>query len=222
MRRVWIAVSALATAAVLAASPAASATLLNANWNPGCGKANCFDEHGVFKKVWSAADFHGPMTIGQLLLDHNILGDLDSSMFSIGFSLNGVQVGNWGHYRMAGFAAEQLGFSGENFVWNPSDGDLVLTLTIDLYPKFGGGGGGGGFHASAVEPDGDVTPSGGPTTGPTGPTGGTPDPTPPGPSGAPPSPAAAVPEPAAWTLMIGGFGLAGVALRQRRSRAAKA
>lgn len=202
--------TAAAGAAALAATPAAAATVLDVNWNSGCGAANCFNDDGVYTKTWSAAGAHGPMTIGQFLLDHGILGDLDGKTFRISFSIGGEEVGTWGSYNMAGFGGDQFSFDGLDFEWNPEDGDLVLTLAIVPPPQAGAGGGGFRVSAPSEGGDGDQLPQGGPDI--------LPD-IGPGDNGAPDpglGPTAAVPEPASWALMIAGFGLAGATLRQRR------
>ncbi|MBW8813041.1 MAG: PEP-CTERM sorting domain-containing protein [Caulobacterales bacterium] len=225
MRSLWTSISAITAAAALAsvAAPASAASTLDVNWNSGCGKASCFNDKGVFTQTWSSADAHGPMTIGQFLLDRGVLGSLDGQTFSISFSIGGQDVGSWGKYNMGGIGGDELNFSGENFLWNPEDGDLVLTLSIIEPPKGGFGGGGGFFFAPLGETQGDQGPPGG-------------DPPPgdgdPGQGGfggsdntsinLPESqtPVSAAPEPVTWALMIGGFGLAGSALRRRRVQAA--
>jgi hypothetical protein len=218
MRSFWTSISAVAAAAALAsfAAPASAASSLDVNWNAGCGKANCFNDQGVFTQTWSAADAQGPMTIGQFLLDRGILGDLDGQTFSISFSIGGQDVGTWGKYNMASIGGAELHFSGENFVWNPQDGDLVLTLSIVKAPSGGFGGGGGFFFAPLGEPNPpgtDNPPPGGGDPGP-GSTSGADTGLITGPST--PQSVGGVPEPATWALMIGGFGLAGAALRRRR------
>jgi len=78
----------------------------------------------------------------------------------------------------------------------------------------GGGGGGGGSTppGTGTTPTPETPP--GPTPTPETPPGPTPTPTPTPPPGPPPV-ITAVPEPASWMLMIGGFALAGGALRRR-------
>ena len=188
-----LALSALALAAVLSASPAAAATVLDVSKNEGCGKASCFNDQGVFTQTWSAKDAAGPMTIGKLLLDRGVLGNLDGSTFRISFTLNGAEVGSWGNYMMAGIAGGELTFSGQAFTWNPEDGDLSLVLQIDM-PKQGARGGDGSF--ASFNPDYNY---GGVEF-----------------EGIAGSVISAAPEPTAWALMITGFGLAGSTLRQRR------
>lgn len=183
--------------------------MLDVNWNTGCGKSNCFNDQGVFSQTWTSAGAHGPMTIGQFLLDRGILGDLDGKTFRISFSIGGHEVGTWGKYNMAGIAGDELRFSGDDFVWNPEDGDLVLTLEIVPPPKQGAGGvffapaNLGGPPPSEQNPppgDGDPNPVGPPKGGPDG-----------------SSSVGLVPEPASWALMIMGFGAAGSVLRRRRA-----
>ena len=208
-------IAAVGVALAVCSTPAAAATVLNVNWGEGCGKTTCFGDDGVYTKSFSAGDFSGPVTIGQLLMQRGVLGSLDGLTFRISFSLNGEEVGTWGHYNMSGIGGEELSFAGENFVWNPEDGDLVLTLALPPPLKFGGGGvffgapqqfgqGPGDGGAGAGDPFGEGLGDEGP--GQDGPNG-------PGPLIGP----AAIPEPAAWTMMITGFGLAGATLRRRRS-----
>lgn len=216
MRSLLTTISAIAAAAGLAAAaaPASAATTLDVNWNTGCGKATCFNDKGVFTQTWTSAGASGPMTISQFLLDRGILGDLDGQTFKISFSIGGQEVGTWGKYNMAGIGGAELTFTGEDFVWNPEDGDLVLTLEIVPPPKAGAG---GGFFFSSPTEDG-APPSDGPGT-------------PPGDTGAGGFSGTqgefvigdsttvdlrGVPEPAAWALMIMGFGAAGTMLRRRR------
>lgn len=192
-----------------AAVPASAASVLNVAWGEGCGATNCFND-GRYTHTWNAGNASGPIDIGQLLLDRGILGDLDGQIFRLSFQLNGEELGSWGSYMMAGIGGDELNFSGQNFTWNPEDGDLVLVLEIvpPARPGLGGGGGsffvpGGPFIAGLQSLED------GPGDGEQGSfeTGGQDN-------GVGP---AAVPEPAAWALMIGGFGLAGATLRRRRA-----
>lgn len=200
----------VATGAAIMATPAAAATMLNVGWTSDCSKSTCFNDNGVFTQTWSSAGIRGPMTIGQFLLERGVLGDLDSQTFNISFTIGGQDVGTWGNYNMSGIGGDELTFDGLDFVWNPEDGDLVLTLSIVPPPKAGAGGGGGlslGGEDIGRDPgiggrDGGFQPqdaSGGP-----------------GEDQGPGLGAAAVPEPATWGLMMAGFGLVGATLRQRR------
>ncbi len=205
MARLQTLVSTLALAAALTAGPAGAATVLNATWTDACGKSTCFNEDGVYRQTFSAGAFSGPVTIGQLLMDRGVLGALDSKTFRLSFMLNGEELGTWGAYTMGGIGGDQLWFGGEEFTWNPEDGDLVLVLALTPPPKPGSGG--LGFAGLAFE-DG---PLGGGQEGPFD----LPDQG----SGEPESPfnGSTAPEPGMWALMIGGFGLAGAALRRRRA-----
>lgn len=202
MRRTNALLAATAVFTLALGASAHAATTLSASWNEGCGKASCFNDNGVFKQSFSAKDFTGPVTIGQLLLQRGVLGSLDGSTFQLSFALNGETLGTWGQYTMAGIGGDWLTFGGENFVWNPEDGDLELILAIVPPPKPGAG----GFFASSSftndEPLND------------GPPGQLPDLDTPNEDGG--RQTAPVPEPGAWALMITGFGLAGAAFRQRR------
>ncbi len=191
------------------AAPSSAATMLSVNWGEGCGKTTCFDNSGVYTRTFSARDFSGPVSISQLLMQRGVLGALDDATFRISFQLNGAELGTWGRYNMAGIGGDQLGFSGQDVVWNPEDGDLVLVLALDPAPKVGGG---GAFFASAPDESG---PLGGGSTleepfGLGEQPGGDP------PAGRPSGVGGAVPEPSTWALLIGGFGLVGAALRRRR------
>lgn len=203
-----LAAAALALSLTAMASPATSATVLNVNWGDGCGKTTCFGEDGVYTRTFSARDFSGPVTIGQLLMQRSVLGALDGYTFRIAFSLNGEEQGSWGHWNMAGINGEELGFTGENFTWNPEDGDLVLTLSLAPPPKAGGG---IFFAATTLEAGPDPFAEFQPFDENQG---GENDLPGPGPSG--PELSGAIPEPATWAMMIAGFGLAGAALRRRR------
>ncbi|MBL8771217.1 MAG: PEPxxWA-CTERM sorting domain-containing protein [Phenylobacterium sp.] len=200
----------------LAAAPAGAATTLNVDWNEGCGATNCFRD-GRYTHSWSASNATGPVSIGRLLLDRGILGDLDGQVFRLSFQLNGEELGSWGSFTMAGIGGDELNFWGQNFTWNPQDGDLVLVLEI-VPPAKPGVGGRSGFASAPLEfgegPGGDGFEGGSFDDG------NFEDP-PPGRGGEPlPTPTGAVPEPATWLLMIGGFGLAGAALRRRRAAVA--
>ena len=199
--------AAVAMTLAVSATPAAAATLLNVNWGEGCGKATCFGDDGIYAKTFSARDFSGPVTVGQLLMQRGVLGALDGLTFRVSFNLNGEEVETWGHYNMAGINGEELAFAGENFVWNPEDGDLVVILALTPQTQSGGG------FVSAPhqfgESQGEGGPFGGPDAGGLGNEG-------PGSNGGPgPVGAAAVPEPATWAMMIAGFGMVGALLRRR-------
>lgn len=181
---------------------AAAATVLDVNWNAACGKATCFDDNGRFTQTFSGG--HGPVAIGQLLLDRGVLGVLDDKTFRLSFQLNGEELGSWGSYNMGGIGGDELSFSGANVTWNPEDGDLVLVLEIVPPPKAGAGG--GGFFSAANEDGG---PNLGDNTEFNGPPG---DQEGDGPIRGPAGP---VPEPSAWALMIAGFGMAGAVVRRR-------
>src|SRR5688572_30683814 len=137
MRGFWIAMTAVVSAGALAAGPAAAATVLNVTRSSECGKASCFNDNGVFTQTFSAAGTSAPMTVGQFLMDRGILGDLDGLTFRISFSVGGQDIETWGSYNMAGINGDTLNFDGLDFVWNPEDGDLVLTLAIVPPPKAG-------------------------------------------------------------------------------------
>ncbi|RAK62551.1 hypothetical protein DJ019_18655 [Phenylobacterium kunshanense] len=153
------------------------------------------------------------MTIGQLLLERGVLGALDSKTFRLSFRLNGQELGTWGSFTMGGIAGDQLTFGGQEFTWNPEDGDLELILELIPPPKPGAG----GVFASFVNegpqggfPD-EEEPGGLPGGNPGGLPGGEREPVPGG------NQTTAVPEPSAWALMIGGFGFAGAIFRRRRT-----
>ena len=125
------------------------------------------------------------------------------------------ELGSWGSYNMAGIGGDELNFDGLDFIWNPEDGDLVLTLEIVPPPKAGGG----GFFSRASEDGPPGANSGSEVFFPpqNGDEGGD------SPRGDLPVDArGGVPEPATWAMMIAGFGLAGASLRQRRRAPAKA
>jgi len=188
----WLKRAGLAAIAAATTAGSAGAATLMVGRDGSCGKATCFSDAGVYTRTWSAGNFTGPVDVAALLMDRGVLGALAGMTFRISFSQNGQDLGTWGRFNMGGFGDETLGFSGEGFVWNPADGDLVLTLALDPPPEAGAG---AAFSSSSAD-----------------------DP----PIGPPPAVlrnaafAAAVPEPAAWSLMIVGFGLAGVATRARR------
>jgi hypothetical protein len=134
-------------------------------------------------------------------MDRGVLGSLDGKTFRLSFQLNGEELGSWGSYNMGGIGGDQLWFTGEDFTWNPQDGDLVLVLQLIPPPKEGAGG--GGFFAFSEESS-----FGGESTQDDGQPGGDSDLR---------TPAAPVPEPATWAMMIAGFGLAGAVMRRRRA-----
>ena len=201
--------------AAVSSTPAWAATVLSVNWGDSCSKNTCFGDDGKHSRTFSAAAFKGPVTIGQLLMQRGVLGSLDGQTFRISFSLNGEEVGTWGHYNMSGIGGDQLGFAGESFEWNPENGDLVLTLALVPPPKAGGG---SGFYAAPQEFGADsddvgLAPSGSSCFRDDGL--GDVEPGPDMQRGF--AAAAIVPEPASWAMMITGFGLAGAALRRRRA-----
>lgn len=202
--------AAAAAAIVLGAPSVQAATVLNVDWNAGCGKATCFNDNGSYTQTFSASNFSGPVNVSQFLMDRGVLGALDSKTFRISFQLNGEELGTWGQFNVAGIGGEELWFGGEGFVWNPEDGDLVLVLAIVPPPKegAGGGGGGGGFGGFSLQSQ-DEPFTGGPPPGET--------------EGFDlRQPSGAVPEPATWAMMIGGFGMAGSIIRRRRTASATA
>jgi hypothetical protein len=203
MRKVLVGFAASATLLLAFGAGQAHATALDVARNTSCGKATCFDDKGVFTQTFSADAFHGPVTIGQLLLDRGVLGALDGQTFRISFQLNGAELGTWGKYNMGGIGGEELSFAGQTFTWNPEAGDLVLLLEIVQPPKAGAGG--GGFFAALGAPgEGEQGP---PDDGQRGGDFG----------GVETEAVTAVPEPGAWALMITGFGLAGAMVRRRRA-----
>jgi len=194
--------AAAAAAMILGAQSAQAASVLNVDWNTGCGKATCFDDKGSYTQTFASSAFNGPVNVSQFLMDRGVLGSLDGKTFQISFQLNGEEIGTWGKFNVGGIGGDELWFSGESFIWNPEDGDLVLVLAIIPPPKVGagGGGGGGGF---ALQEEGQSFNGGLPETE-TG-------------SNDVRLPSGAVPEPATWAMMIGGFGMAGAMMRRRRA-----
>lgn len=196
--------AATVAALILGGSSAQAATVLNVDWNTGCGKATCFNDDGSYKQTFSASDFSGPVNVSKFRMDRGVLGALDSKTFRISFQLNGEEIGTWGQFNMGGIGGDELWFGGESFVWNPEDGDLVLVLAITPPPKEGAGGGGFALQGESNPftdglPDGDDLPEGdGQQTDVRLPSG-------------------AVPEPATWAMMIAGFGMAGAMMRRRRA-----
>jgi len=222
--------AAVAALTLAAAGGASAATVLNVGWGSQCGTSTCFDSHGTYTVTFSAATFHGPVDISKLLLSRSVLGDQDGHFFSLNFQLNGHQVGSWGNWNVSGLGGDQLSIGGSDLIWNPADGDLVLVMDLvaangeKLRPDGHGGwyvpAGGGGSAAAPLAPDdepggqgdgfGDGSGDGSFIFDPPGDT-----PTIDG------GQASGAPEPATWAMMLGGFGLAGWALR-RRAKAATA
>ncbi|MBX3482593.1 PEPxxWA-CTERM sorting domain-containing protein [Phenylobacterium sp.] len=210
------AIGALALAA--AAAPAGAVTV-NAGWSDACGASNCFSQ-GSFTHTWSANGAGGPITVSQLALARSILGDLDGQTFRLSFQINGQEIGTWGSYTMGGIAGDELNFWGENFTWNPEDGDLMLVLQIDVPDTTGGG----SFRRTSSSRSSPTEDGPGPSgqNGDEGPSfaqedGGDRNQQP---SDLGPGFSAVVPEPATWALMIGGFGMTGTMFRRRRALAA--
>ena len=229
----WLA-TALGAVSLLAGGSAGAATILSAAWNSGCSKETCFNDHGAYSVTFSASAFSGPVDVSHLLLDRNILGTMGSQFFSLNFLLNGQKIANWGDWNMRSVGGDELSFWGPELTWNPTDGDLVLTLEL-VAPngeRLGGGSAGGYVFEDGGRPEnppgdpglpphaGQIPPTGGglfspPPPPPPFPPQGSHEPPPgdPPPAGVGPGP---VPEPSTWLLMIGGFGMAGAALRRRR------
>jgi len=230
MRQVKRAALAAAVAALTLAAGdrAAAATILSAGLNSSCGASTCFNSQGTYAITFSASAFSGPVDISKLFLARGILGSLDSHFFSLSFLHNGHQVGTWGEWNMSTVGGDELTLFGSHLTWNPADGDLVVELDLvaadgqRLVPDGAGGwyeasdGGGSGYWPGLNTGQG---------SGQDSITGFVPPPPPvvePGgdQSTPPPGGAGPVPEPAAWSLMLGGFGLAGAALRRRRTAVA--
>lgn len=209
---------AFSAAAVLAgaATSAQAATVLALDAGSLCGKGGCFTGSTTFQHTFS-----GPMSISGLSIDKAILGDLANYALKISFTTkDGAIVGDWGAYTLAVLGGDIVTIDGKPLDWSGDAGDLVLRLEV-LVPKKGGGGGGGGggFFSAAPFDELGRGASGGVVLGgsPLPPGQGNPLPVElPAIARGPIEAAAAVPEPGTWGLMIGGFFVAGGALRSRR------
>lgn len=226
----WLAIT-LGSVSLLAGGSAAAATTLSAGWNSSCGSRTCFNDHGAYSVTFSSSSFSGPIDVSRLFLDRGILGTMGSQFFNVSFTLNGESLGSWGTWNMGGVAGDDLWFTGQQLTWNPADGDLVLVLQL-VAPngeRFSAAGAGGWYAANRAPPEDRRDDPGGPFESDEIFMSGDDPYSPPGEPDAPPPPsfrepgpsaqpvvAGPVPEPSTWLLMIGGFGLAGAALRRRR------
>jgi hypothetical protein len=203
--------AALSVVIACSASSAGAVTALSATWTDSCAKTTCFNDKGVFSKSFSASTFEGPIRVGQLALSRSVLGTLDGQTFRLFFSIGGEEVGSWGKFTMGGIGGDFLSFGGESFVYDPAQGDLILTLEIVPSPKAGVGGGGFGGGSAPFEDNApsfsesivDLRPDARSSIADLG-----------------ANLVISVPEPGAWALMVAGFGLSGAALRRRRADAA--
>lgn len=233
-----ITLAAVANAGVLTAE--GSITLgLPAKANTGnCDPFGCAEFFGLeaYQQVYSSAAFSGPVAIDEITFFDTVVhngGEPDSGNYTLSFSytampLDGLDLTNATNDITSGSQAffsgdlpalsgNELSFQGTPFIYNPADGNLLLTVTVsnssDNYPPLyldeAGSTGQttnayfGAYLGQAISGGNDI---GGLVTQFS--------------DNAPPGPPGSVPEPASWLLLLSGLALGGIARAVKRRHTA--
>ena len=172
---------------------------------------------GTYQQVYSSSAFSGPLTVNSVDFFTTVYeGTLNTGRYTFAFyytdlpvdglsgtpaNNRGVLLSNFGTFNIAGLAPTTLTFSGNSYLYDPSQGNLLLDVFVDNVTEFGS-------SAQDIDDDsGDLSSryfrdnySGGAD-----------------------SLALvtrfnnnAVPEPATWAMMLVGFGGIGYSMRRRR------
>lgn len=226
----FVGVAALFCTAAFAAAPVLAADLTigtpEANfgncWPFSCGPS---DGLGWYQEIYNGSAFASAVRIDSATFLGAFTrtdGTIDSASYDIRFYLSdkttatvtGDRLGNegqlladWGTFALGGVVADNLTFAGQSFVYDPTQGSLLMDVTVhDATQTFGEQ----TFFQEDPNTDkiarivGDEAGGQGPYNQALVTTFGT----------------SAVPEPASWALMIGGFGLVGAAMRRRAAKVA--
>ena len=133
----------------LSAVPASAASVTIGNWDSGnCYPFSCLasERNGTtYQQIYSSSAFSGPLSFNTISFFQDTAGLMDSASYNISFSTTSTAVNGlspvwasniggdsqvFGTFSVSGSMPSILSFTGNSFAYDPSMGNLLMTVDI--------------------------------------------------------------------------------------------